>query len=248
HPALPRLPLFPYTTLFRSPSLPHEKVDGAIGDGWDYSSRNFHYGVREHAMAGASNGIALHGGLRPFTATFFNFVDYMKPALRLTAVMEQPVIFVFTHDSVGLGEDGPTHQPIEQLATLRATPHITVIRPGDANEAAEAWRVTAEHLVGPVALILTRQKVPTLDRTAYAPASGLKRGAYTLKEASGGAPDVILIATGSEVQLITAAQKTLEDRGIKTRAVSMPSWELFDAQTHDYRQSVLPSGIKKLAV
>jgi transketolase len=166
----------------------------------------------------------------------------------LSSLMEQPVIYVFTHDSIGLGEDGPTHQPIEQLATLRATPHFTVIRPADANEAAEAWRVTAEHMVGPVALVLSRQKVPTLDRNVYAPASGLTHGAYILKDATGGSPDVILVATGAEVHLITAAQKTLEDRGVKTRIVSMPSWELFDAQTVDYRTSVLQFGVKKLAV
>src|SRR2546421_6893975 len=164
-------------------------------------------------MAAASNGIAIHGGLRPFTATFFNFLDYLKPALRLSAVMEAPVLYVFTHDSVGLGEDGPTHQPIEQLATLRATPHIVDIRPGDANEAAEAWRAAAAHTSGPVALVLSRQKVPNVDRSVYAPASGLHKGAYILKEAEGGPPEVILIATGSEVQLIVAAQKMLAERG-----------------------------------
>jgi transketolase len=162
--------------------------------------------------------------------------------------MKQPVIYVFTHDSVGLGEDGPTHQPIEQLATLRATPHFTVIRPADANEAVEAWRAAAEHVVGPVALVLTRQKVPTLDRSVYAPASGLHRGAYVLKDADGGSPDVILIATGSEVTLIVEAHKLLAQRGVRARIVSMPSWELFDSQTPHYRESVLPQGVKKLAV
>lgn len=233
---------------FESPAVPHEHVEGTTGGDWSYAGRNIHYGVREHAMAAASNGIALHGGLRPFCATFFNFVDYLKPALRLSCLMEQPVVYVFTHDSVGLGEDGPTHQPIEQLATLRATPHMTVIRPADANEAAESWKAAAQHIVGPVALVLTRQKVPTIDRTAYAPAAGLHKGAYILKEADGGSPQVVLIATGSEVSLIIDAQKKLSEQGVRARVVSMPSWELFDAQTPDYRESVLPANVKKLAV
>ncbi len=233
---------------FENPNVSHEHVDGATGGDWSYAGRNLHYGVREHAMAAASNGIAVHGGLRPYCATFFNFLDYLKPSLRLSSLMKQPVVYVFTHDSVGLGEDGPTHQPIEQLATLRATPHFTVIRPGDANEAVEAWRAAAQHVVGPVALILTRQKVPTLDRSVYSPAAGLHKGAYVLKEADGGNPDVVLIATGSEVSLIVEAQKLLAQRGVRARIVSMPSLELFDAQTSDYRDSVLPAGIKKLAV
>ena len=181
---------------FENPAVPHEHVDGATGGDWSYGARNLHFGVREHAMAAASNGLANHGGLRPYCATFFNFVDYLKPSLRLCALMELPVIYVFTHDSIGLGEDGPTHQPIEQLATLRATPHFTVIRPADSNESAEAWRAAAEHLSGPVALILTRQKLPTLDRSRYSPAEGLRRGAYILKDVEN--PDVVLIGTGSE--------------------------------------------------
>ena len=233
---------------FENPAIPHDKVDGAVGGEWSYASRNLHFGVREHAMAAACNGIANHGGLRPYCATFFNFLDYLKPSLRLAALMELPVVYVFTHDSIALGEDGPTHQPIEQLATLRATPHVTVIRPADSNEAAEAWRVAAEHLVGPVALVLTRQKLPTLDRNRYATAEGLRRGAYILKEADGGNPDVILIATGSEVALITKAEELLTGQGVRPRLVSMPSWELFEAQLPDYRNRVLPAGVKTLAV
>ncbi len=233
---------------FEGPGEPGEGCEGSVGGGWAYSGRNPHFGVREHAMGSAANGIAAHGGLRPYTATFFNFLDYMKPAVRLAALMELPVIFVFTHDSIGLGEDGPTHQPIEQLATLRATPHILTIRPGDANEAAEAWRAAIQHRSGPVALVLTRQKLPTLDRTFYAPAIGLHRGGYILKDAEGGYPEVILIATGSEVSLIVEAQKLLVVGGIRTRAVSMPCTELFDAQSEAYRESVLPRGVKKLAV
>ena len=232
---------------FQNPNHSSVHVEGAVGGDWGFSGRNHHYGVREHAMAAAANGIAVHGGLRPFTATFFNFLDYLKPSLRLAALMELPVIHVFTHDSICLGEDGPTHQPIEQLAALRATPHVTVIRPADANEAAEAWKVAVEHLTGPVVLILSRHKVPNVDRTDYAPASGLRHGAYTLREAHG-APQLILIATGSEVCLTVAAQKLLEGQGVRARVVSMPSCELFDAQTPEYRESVLPRGVPKLAV
>jgi len=242
---------------FENPALPGEGGQGAVGGVWGYAGRNHHYGVREHAMAACANGLALHGGLRPFTATFFNFLDYMKPALRLAALSELPVLFIFTHDSIGLGEDGPTHQPVEQLATLRATPHILTIRPADANEVAEAWRVAVEHQTGPVALVLTRQKVPTFDRTVYAPASGLRRGAYILREGylesdtrprTLDTPDIILIGTGSEVALVVEAQKRLAERGVRARVVSMPSWELFDAQPPDYRESVLPRGVKKLAM
>jgi transketolase len=241
---------------FESPAETGEGEEGSVGGGWSYAGRNIHFGVREHAMASAANGIALHGGLRPYVATFFNFVDYLKPALRLSALTEAPVIYVFTHDSVGLGEDGPTHQPIEQLATLRATPHFLTIRPADANEAAEAWRVVAEHQVGPAALVLTRQKLPTLDRTLYAEAIWLRHGAYILKEAhwntenvAPNAPvDVILIASGSEVALIVEAEKLLHEQGVNARLVSMPSWELFDSQPEDYREFVLPRQVKKLAV
>jgi transketolase len=233
---------------FENPTLNPGEVEGAVGGGWSYAGRNLHFGVREHAMAAAANGIALHGGLRPYTATFFNFLDYMKPSVRLAALMELPVIFVFTHDSIGLGEDGPTHQPVEQLATLRATPNLLTIRPADANEAAQAWRVAVENLRGPTALILTRQKVPCYDRSVYCPADGLWQGAYILKEAEGGQPDLILIGTGSEVALIVEAQRLLAEQGVKARLVSMPCWELFDAQPQSYRETVLPPGVKKVAV
>lgn len=231
-----------------APPEPASPVEGAVGGVWGYEGRNLHFGVREHAMAAAANGIAAHGGLRPYVATFFNFVDYLRPSLRLSALMELPVIYVFTHDSIALGEDGPTHQPVEQLAALRATPHFVTIRPADANEAAEAWRAAVLHTSGPVALILTRQKVPTLDRATLAPASGLHKGAYVLAEAGGGSPDIVLIATGSEVAPTLEAAKLLEARGVHARVVSMPSWELFEAQGEEYRREVLPPGVKKMAV
>ncbi len=233
---------------FQGTPLPTAEVEGVVGGKWSFAGRNLHFGVREHAMAAAANGIAAHGGLRPFVATFFNFLDYLKPSLRLSALMELPVIYVFTHDSVGLGEDGPTHQPIEQLATLRATPHSLTIRPGDGNESAEAWKVAVEHMTGPVSLILSRQKCPSFDRTVYAPASGLAKGAYIMKEADGGNPEVILIATGSELQIAAKAQTLLAEKGVKARLVSMPCWELFDAQLPEYRNSVLPANVKKISI
>jgi len=202
--------------------------------------RNFHFGVREHAMAGILSGMALHGGVIPYGGTFLVFSDYMRPSIRLAAMMEIPVIYVFTHDSIGIGEDGPTHQPIEQIAALRAIPHLTVIRPADATETVVAWRVALEHREGPVALILTRQGLPILDRTVLAPADGLTRGAYVLAEAEGGRPDVILIATGSEVHVALAAQKWLAEQEVKARVVSMPSWELFEQQPQSYHDEVLP--------
>ncbi len=200
----------------------------------------FYFGVREHAMAGAANGMALHGGIRPYVGTFLIFSDYMRPSVRLSALMEQPVTYVFTHDSIGLGEDGPTHQPIEHLMALRAIPNLTIIRPGDANEAAQAWKAALDHTHGPTALVLTRQGLPTLDRTEYASAEGLHRGAYVLSD-DDGTPDVILIGTGSEVQHAVAAAETLRaEDGVHVRVVSMPSWELFEAQSDDYRHEVLP--------
>jgi transketolase len=193
--------------------------------------------------------LAVHGGIIPFTATFLIFSDYMRPPIRLAALMEQGVIFVFTHDSIALGEDGSTHQPIEQLASLRAIPNLLVIRPGDANETAVAWRVAIESRDRPVALILTRQDLPTLDRTEFAPANGLRRGAYVLADAPNGKPDIILIATGSEVSLVIAAAQKLTENKINVRIVSMPSWELFDAQPRSYRDSVLPPSVRaRLAV
>jgi transketolase len=205
--------------------------------------RNLHFGVREHAMAGIANGIAYHGGLRPFVATFFTFSDYMRPSVRLAALSKLPVLFVWTHDSVGLGEDGPTHQPVEHLASLRAMPGFTLIRPADANEAAEAWRVAMRRAQGPVGLVLSRQKLPVLDRSRLAAASGVARGAYVLAESGSGHPRLILIATGSEVALALAARDRLEAEGIATRVVSMPSWEIFDEQDAPYRESVLPRGV-----
>ncbi|HEY8019517.1 MAG TPA: transketolase [Thermoanaerobaculia bacterium] len=212
--------------------------DGASGEG-----RNVHFGVREHAMAGIANGMAYHGGVRPFVATFFTFSDYMKPSIRLAALSELPVVYVWTHDSIGLGEDGPTHQPIEHLAALRALPGMTMIRPGDANEAAEAWRVVMRNAHGPIGLVMSRQKLPVIDRATHGPASGLAQGAYVLAEASGGAPRLILIATGSEVSLALAARDQLEKDGVATRVVSMPSWELFARQTQELRDQVLPPAV-----
>ncbi|MEW6233484.1 MAG: transketolase [Chloroflexota bacterium] len=202
--------------------------------------RNLHFGVREHAMGGILNGLALHGGVIPYGGTFLVFSDYMRPSIRLAALMGLGVIYVFTHDSIGLGEDGPTHQPVEQLAALRAIPGLTVIRPADATETVAAWRVALEHKDGPVALILTRQKLPILDRTKYPPASGLARGAYVLADPPGGRPEIILIATGSEVHPALEAQERLLNQGIAARIVSMPSWELFDREPQEYRDQVLP--------
>ena len=211
--------------------------------------RNLHFGVREHVMGAILNGLALHGGVIAFGGTFLVFSDYMRPAIRLAAMMRLPAIYVFTHDSIGVGEDGPTHQPIEQLAALRAIPGLTVIRPADANETVEAWRVALTHRDGPVALALTRQALPTLNRTQFAPVDGLARGAYVLAEAEGGQPDVILIATGSEVHVALAARELLARRGVAARVVNMPSWELFERQPKDYRDAVLPLALTaRLAV
>jgi transketolase len=206
------------------------------------AGRNIHFGVREHAMGAIVNGMALHGGVVPYGSTFLIFSDYMRPSIRLAALMNVHSLFVFTHDSVGLGEDGPTHQPIEQLASLRLIPNLTVIRPGDANETAEAWRVAMESK-GPVVLALTRQGLPVFDRTEFAPASGLRQGAYVIADAKE-APALIIIATGSELQLAIAAKQVLELKGIATRVVSMPSWELFEQQDEAYRDSVLPPDVK----
>jgi transketolase len=200
-------------------------------------------------MGSIANGLAVHGGIIPFTATFFTFSDYMRPPIRLAALMEQGVVFVFTHDSIAVGEDGSTHQPIEQLASLRAIPNLLVIRPCDASETAVAWRVAIETRNRPVALVLTRQDVPTLDRTQFGTADGLRRGAYVLADAPDGKPDIILIATGSEVSLIIAAGQKLTESEISVRIVSMPSWELFEAQPRNYRDSVFPPSTRaRLAV
>ncbi|MCE9545365.1 MAG: transketolase [Planctomycetia bacterium] len=207
-----------------------------------YGNRNFHFGIREHGMAASLNGMAL-SGLRPYGATFFVFTDYMRPSMRLAALMRQPVLYVLTHDSIGLGEDGPTHQPVEHLAALRAIPRLIVLRPGDANEVAEAYRVALTHTHEPVALVLSRQNVPTLDRTQMAPAAGVARGGYVLSDPADGAPQVILIGTGTELSLAVAAGQKLAAEGIRARVVSFPSWELFEAQDAAYRESVLPAAI-----
>ena len=211
--------------------------DGQTGQG-----NNIHYGVREHAMAAIANGLSWHGGVRPFVATFFCFSDYMRPAIRLAALSELSTIFVWTHDSIGLGEDGPTHQAVEQLMSLRAMPHMTMIRPGDANETVDAWRATMRHAKGPVGLVLSRQNLPVLDRSGAR--GDLSRGAYVLAEASGSAPKVILIASGSELQLAVAGRQKLEADGIPTRVVSMPCWEFFEAQPKEYRDDVLPPAVR----
>ena len=210
-----------------------------VADGGDAGGRNMHFGVREHAMCAIANGLAL-GGLRAYGSSFLIFTDYCRPAIRLSALMELPVLYVWTHDSISLGEDGPTHQPVEHLASLRAMPGMIVIRPADANEVVEAYRVIMAQSEHPVSLVLSRQALPTLDRSQYAAAGGLARGAYVLADAPDGEPDVLLLATGSEVSLCVRAHERLLAEGIKARVVSMPSWELFEAQSESYREKVLP--------
>jgi transketolase len=210
--------------------------------------RNVHYGIREHAMGAAMNGLALHGGIIPFAGTFLVFADYMRPAIRLAALMKQHVIYVFTHDSIGLGEDGPTHQPVEHLTALRCIPGLVVLRPGDANEVSEAWRVALKHRSGPVALVLSRQKLPFIDRTRFGSASGTARGAYVLADADPGPAKVVLIATGSELQLAVASRDALASKGVAARVVSMPSQEIFAAQDSSYRDTVLPAGVPRVAI
>jgi transketolase len=208
----------------------------------DHGGRNLHFGIREHAMGAVLNGLSL-SGLRPFGASFLVFSDYGRPPIRLAALMGLPVIYVYTHDSIGLGEDGPTHQPIEQLASLRAIPGLIVLRPADANEVAECWKVVLPLADRPALLVLTRQAVPTLDRTRVAAADGVARGAYVLADPPDGAPELILIGTGSEVSLCLKAQEALARDGTRARVVSMPSWELFEAQPPGYRDAVLPPGL-----
>jgi transketolase len=212
-----------------------------------YEGRNFHFGIREHGMGGIMNGMALYGGIIPYGATFLIFSDYMRPPMRLACMMRQRVIYVYTHDSIGLGEDGPTHQPIEQLSNLRAVPNMTVLRPADANETAESWRVALK-LGTPVCLVLTRQKLAFIDRTKYAAASNVSRGGYVLADIRGGEPEVVLMASGSEVGIILQAQDTLAQQGIRARTVSMPSMELFAQQDEKYHDSVLPPGIKRISI
>ncbi len=208
-----------------------------------YDGRNIRFGVREHAMGGILSGMALHKGLRPYGATFLVFADYMRPSIRLASLMGLPVIYVFTHDSIAVGEDGPTHQPIEHLASLRAIPGLTVIRPADATETAAAWRQALQTTTGPTALILSRQKLPVLDRSQYPPAEGLSQGAYVLADAAG-KPDLILIGSGSEVHVALEAGRRLTQEGVAVRVVSMPSWELFEKTSPEYRRQVLPRDVK----
>jgi transketolase len=208
----------------------------------EYAGRNVHFGVREHGMGAAVNGITL-SGLRGFAATFFNFSDYMRASMRLAALMEIPALFIFTHDSIGVGEDGPTHQPIEQLASLRAMPNMLVLRPGDANEVTEAYKAALQHTHGPSTLVFSRQAMPTLDRAKFAPASGVAKGGYVLADEEGGKPEVILIGTGTELQWCVGAYEKLRAEGIKARVVSLPSWELFEKQDAAYKESVLPSNV-----
>jgi transketolase len=211
------------------------------------SGHNIHFGVREHAMAGIANGMALHGGVIPYVATFLIFSDYMRPSIRLSALMQTKVIYIFTHDSVGVGEDGPTHQPVEQTMSLRLIPGLTVLRPADANETAEAW-CTALLSKGPVVLVLTRQKLPILDKNYFPINDGFSRGGYILSESNDGATDIILIATGSEVSLALQVQQSLSEDGKNARVISMPSWELFEQQPEEYRHSILPRSIPKVAL
>jgi len=231
---------------FEHPARCTGDTQGAVAGGWDFSGRNFHFGVREHAMGGIMNGLSAHGGFHAFGATFESFADYLRPSIRLAAIMHLPVLYIFTHDSIGVGEDGATHEPVEQTASLRLIPHLQVIRPADANETVEAYRVALTTTNRPTALVLTRQNVPTLDRTKVASAAGLHQGAYVLADLPAaapvrkGAPSVLLIATGSEVSLALAGAEKLAASGVAVRVVSMPSWEIFEAQSDEYKASVLP--------
>lgn len=229
---------------FQNPDNPDEGTAGAVGGGWNYGGRNIHFGVREHAMGAIAGGMALHGGIIPYTATFFTFADYMRPPIRLAALMGLRVIYVFTHDSIAVGEDGPTHQPIEQLMNLRSVPNLSVIRPCDAAETLQAWQAALAKTHGPTALVLTRQNVPNLDRQDMGSAQGLQKGGYILWDSSQVRPDVIFIATGSEVHLALAAARKLAGEAIRTRVVSLPSWDMFDAQSAEYRDRVLPPAVK----
>jgi len=234
---------------FEPPEEADRDTQGSFGGGWGWYGRNLHFGVREHAMGAITNGMAAHGAVMPFCATFLIFSDYMRPTIRLASLMKLPVKYVFTHDSIGLGEDGPTHQPVEHLVSMRAIPGLVVLRPADANETAVAWQIAVEAKDHPVALILTRQDLPVLDRNKYASAENVRRGAYVLSDSNGETPDLIMIATGSEVSLALEAQEKLRQEDIDARVVSMPSWELFEQQPDDYRKSVLPHDVpERLAI
>jgi len=230
---------------FQPPGSGDGTIQGSVSGSWGYEGANIAFGVREHAMGSTLSGMALHGGVLPYGSTFLIFSDYMRPAIRLAALMKLHVIYIFTHDSIALGEDGPTHQPVEQLFSLRAIPGLTVIRPADANEAVEAWRIAVENKNGPTAIILTRQNVPVIDRGRFSPAMGLRKGAYILSDSSSGKPEVVLIATGSEVHLALEVHEKLLAEGVRNRVVSMPSWELFEQQPENYRQEVLPPDVTK---
>ena len=229
---------------FQSPTFTPEDKQGVVGEEWGYHGRNMHFGVREHAMGAIASGMALHGGFIPYTATFLTFSDYMRPPMRLAAMSKIRVIYVFTHDSIGLGEDGPTHQPIEHIMSLRAIPNLTVIRPCDANETVEAWKAALLNNDGPTALIFSRQNLPVLDRAKYGSADGLHRGAYIVWESSEDTPELIIIGTGSELDLALRAGKQLATQSVKVRVVSMPSWELFDKQPVDYKESILSPAVR----
>jgi transketolase len=229
---------------FEMPERANQDVQGMVGGEWGHAGRNVHFGVREHAMGAITTGMALHGGFIPYAATFLVFSDYMRPPIRLAALSEARVIYIFTHDSIGLGEDGPTHQPIEQLMNLRAIPNLTVIRPADAAETVEAWRVALKKSDGPTALIFTRQGVPMLDRSECRPAQGLHRGGYILWQSGREGPEVIIIGTGSETHIALEAGKQLAGEDVDVRVVSLPSWELFDQQSAEYRADVLPSSVR----
>jgi transketolase len=235
---------------FESPRETVNDPQGSVGGGWRYSGSNIHFGIREHGMGAILNGLAAHGGMIPFGSTFLIFSDYMRPPMRLAALMGLHVIYVFTHDSIALGEDGPTHEPVEQLLGLRSIPNLLVIRPADANETAAGWQIAIEHRGGPVALALTRQSLPILDLQKYPQLPlGVRSGGYVLEHASGNTlPDIILIATGSEVQLALAAREKLDDQGVRARVVSLPCWNLFDTQPVEYKEAVLPPDVPILAL
>jgi transketolase len=235
---------------FGSPLQKMLDPQGSVGGGWKYLGANLHFGIREHCMGAILNGLAAHGGIIPFGSTFLVFSDYMRPPIRLAALMGLHVIYVFTHDSVAVGEDGPTHEPVEQILGLRSIPNLLVIRPADANETTAAWRVAIEHANGPVALVLTRQKVPTLDLQKYPQLPlGVRSGGYVLEHTTGNEPpDLVMVATGSEVQLALAAREKLEEQGIRARVVSLPCWNLFNAQPSEYQQAVFPKGVPMLAI
>jgi len=238
----PRVPWLIGGSADLAPSTKTRMPEGGDFQAGSFEGRNFHFGVREHAMGAILNGMAL-SKVKAYGSGFLIFSDYMRAPIRLSALMEIPALYIFTHDSIGVGEDGPTHQPIEQLISLRAIPQLLVIRPADANEVAEAWRVMMNSNHHPIALILSRQPLPTVDRMKFAPASGLQKGAYVLAD-SDGAPEVILMGTGSEVQLCVAAHEQLKSEGVKSRVVSMPCWELFERQPEEYRASVLPPSVR----